>query len=116
AWRPDLDDPLTLHWQLGPRYAALQFTRTGAASRVAFLRPLRKQLHTPPAEGREWYPSLGAKRESLRLMEERMAKMPQRSENRQRQQQERREKEELQAEAQERLGYHQCKQISEILH
>ena len=39
-------------------------------------------------------------------MEERMARMPQRSENRRRRQQERREKEELQAEAQERLGYH----------
>ncbi|XP_007469147.1 PREDICTED: growth arrest and DNA damage-inducible proteins-interacting protein 1 [Lipotes vexillifer] len=130
-WWPDPDDPLTPPWQLGPRYAAKQFGRHGAASGVAAgsLWPSRKQLHELEAEEREWYPSLAAMQESLRvqqlaeeqklqareqLIEERMAKMPQMIENWQRQQQERREKEQadkerrarLQAEAQERLGYH----------
>eukprot|EP00069_Balaena_mysticetus_P005474 bmy_04858T0 len=130
-WWPDPDDPLTPPWQLCPRYAAKQFGRHGAASGVAAgsLWPSRKQLHELEAEEREWYPSLAAMQESLRvqqlaeeqklrareqLIEERMAKMPQMIETWQRQQQERREKERadkerrarLQAEAQERLGYH----------
>ncbi|XP_006175439.2 growth arrest and DNA damage-inducible proteins-interacting protein 1 [Camelus ferus] len=128
---PDPDDPLTPRWQLGPRHVAKQFARHGAASGVAAgsLWPSREQLRELEAEEREWYPSLAAMQESLRvqqlaeeekrqareqLIEERMAKMPQMIENWRRQQQERREKEQadkerrarLQAEAQERLGYH----------
>ncbi|XP_022382502.1 growth arrest and DNA damage-inducible proteins-interacting protein 1 [Enhydra lutris kenyoni] len=130
-WWPDPDDPLTPRWQLGPRYAAKQFARHGAASGVAAgsLWPSREQLRELEAEEREWFPSLAAMQESLRvqqlaeeqkrqareqLIAERMAKMPQMIENWRRQQQERREKEQadkerrarLQAEAQERLGYH----------
>ncbi|KAF4014535.1 GADD45GIP1 [Cervus elaphus hippelaphus] len=130
-WWPDPDDPLTPRWQLGPRYAAKQFARHGAASGVdpGSLWPSREQLLELEAEEREWYPSLAVMQESLRvqqlaeeqkrqareqLIEECMAKMPQMIENWRRQQQARREKEQadkerrarLQAEAQERLGYH----------
>lgn len=130
-WWPDSDDPLTPRWQLRPHYAAKQFGRYGAASGVAAgsLWPSQEQLRELEAEEREWYPSLAAMQESLRvqqmaeeqkrqareqLIAECMAKMPQMIENWRRQQQERREKEKadkerrarLQAEAQERLGYH----------
>uniref|UniRef100_A0A4W2F3C4 Large ribosomal subunit protein mL64 n=1 Tax=Bos indicus x Bos taurus TaxID=30522 RepID=A0A4W2F3C4_BOBOX len=130
-WWPDPDDPLTPRWQLGPRYAAKQFARHGAASGVdpGSLWPSREQLLELEAEEREWYPSLAVMQESLRvqqlaeeqkrqareqLIEECMAKMPQMIENWRRQQQARREKAQadkerrarLQAEAQERLGYH----------
>ncbi|XP_037001655.2 growth arrest and DNA damage-inducible proteins-interacting protein 1 [Artibeus jamaicensis] len=130
-WWPDPNDPLTPRWQLGPRYAAKQFARHGAASGVAAgsLWPSHEQLREMESEESEWYPSLAAMQESVRvqqlaeeqkrkareqLIAERMAKMPQMIENWQRQQQERREKEKadkerrarLQAEAQERLGYH----------
>ncbi|XP_004616856.1 growth arrest and DNA damage-inducible proteins-interacting protein 1 [Sorex araneus] len=130
-WWPDPDDPLTPQWQLGPRYAAKQFARHGAASGVdpGSLWPTPAQLSELEAEEREWCPSLAAMQESLRvqrleeerkrqareaLIAERMAKMPQMIENWRRQQQERREKAQadkerrarLQAEAQERLGYH----------
>ncbi|KAM5308149.1 large ribosomal subunit protein mL64 [Glossophaga mutica] len=130
-WWPDPDDPLTPRWQLGPRYAAKQFARHGAASGVAAgsLWPSQEQLRELESEESEWYPSLAAMQDSVRvqqlaeeqkrkareqLIAERMAKMPQMIENWQRQQQERREKEKadkerrarLQAEAQERLGYH----------
>ncbi|XP_008156148.1 growth arrest and DNA damage-inducible proteins-interacting protein 1 [Eptesicus fuscus] len=129
-WWPDPDDLLTPPWQLGPRYAAKQFARHGAASGVdpGSLWPSQEQLRELEAEESEWYPSLAAMQESLRvrqlaeeqkrkareqLIAERMAKMPQMIENWRRQQQERREKEKadkerrarLQAEAQERLGY-----------
>ncbi|XP_011380844.1 growth arrest and DNA damage-inducible proteins-interacting protein 1 [Pteropus vampyrus] len=130
-WWPDPEDPLTPRWQLGPRYAAKQFARHGAASGVPVgsLWPSQEQLRDLEAEEREWHPSLAAMQESLRvkqlaeeqkrqareqLIAECMAKMPQMIENWQQQQQERREKEKadkerrarLQAEAQERLGYH----------
>ncbi|XP_007952581.1 growth arrest and DNA damage-inducible proteins-interacting protein 1 [Orycteropus afer afer] len=130
-WWPDPEDPLTPRWQLGPRYAAKQFARHGAASGVAadLLWPSPKQLRELEAEEREWCPSLAAMQESLRvqrlaeeqkrqareqLIAERMAKMPQMIEDWRRQQQERWEKAQadkerrarLQAEAQERLGYH----------
>lgn len=70
-WWPDPDDPLTPPWQLGPRYAAKQFGRHGAASGVAAgsLWPSRKQLHELEAEEREWYPSLAAMQESLRVQQ-----------------------------------------------
>ncbi|XP_004715646.1 growth arrest and DNA damage-inducible proteins-interacting protein 1, partial [Echinops telfairi] len=124
-------DPLTPRWQLGPRYAAKQFARHGAASGVAAgsLWPSREQLQELEAEEREWHPSLAAMQESLRvqrlaeeekrqareqLIAERMAQMPQMIEDWRRQQRERWEKAQadkqrrarLQAEAQERLGYH----------
>ncbi|KAM7142136.1 large ribosomal subunit protein mL64 [Molossus nigricans] len=130
-WWPNPDDPLTPRWQLGPRYAAKQFARHGAASGVAagLLWPSQEQLRELEAEESEWYPSLAAMQESVRvqqlaeeqkrkareqLIAESMAKMPQMIENWRQQQQERREKEKadkerrarLQAEAQERLGYH----------
>ncbi|XP_037361836.1 growth arrest and DNA damage-inducible proteins-interacting protein 1 [Talpa occidentalis] len=130
-WWPDPDDPLTPRWQLGPRYTAKQFARHGAASGVdsGSLWPSREQLRELEEEEREWCPSLATMQESLRLQQlakeqkrqareqliaERMAKMPQMIANWQRQQQERREKAQadkerrarLQAEAQERLGYH----------
>ncbi|XP_014448133.1 growth arrest and DNA damage-inducible proteins-interacting protein 1 [Tupaia chinensis] len=128
---PDPEDPLTPSYQLGPRYAAKQFARHGAASGVAAgsLWPSPEQLRELEAEEREWYPSLAAMQESLReqqlaeeqkrrareqLIAERMAKMPQMIENWRQQQRERWEKAQadkerkarLQAEAQERLGYH----------
>ncbi|KAM9685991.1 large ribosomal subunit protein mL64 [Trichechus inunguis] len=130
-WWPDPEDPLTPRWQLGPRYAAKQFARHGAASGVAAgsLWPSREQLRELEAEEREWCPSLADMQESLReqrlaeeqkrlareeLIAERMAKMPQMIEDWRRQQRERWEKAQvdkerrarLQAEAQERLGYH----------
>ncbi|KAM8763484.1 large ribosomal subunit protein mL64 [Rhynchonycteris naso] len=130
-WWPDPNDPLIPPWQLGPRYAAKQFARHGAASGVApgSLWPSQEQLRELEAEESEWYPSLATMQESVRvqqlteekkrkareqLIAECMAKMPQMIENWRRQQQERREKEkadkerraQLQAEAQERLGYH----------
>ncbi|KAM6148873.1 large ribosomal subunit protein mL64 [Erethizon dorsatum] len=130
-WWPDSEDPLTPRWQLGPRYAAKQFARHGAASKVApgLLWPTPEQLRELEAEEQEWHPSLATMQESLRgkllaqeqkrrereqLIAERMAKMPQMIENWRRQQRERWEKVQadkerrarLQAEAQERLGYH----------
>ena len=68
-WWPDPDDPLTPRWQLGPRYAAKQFARHGAASGVAAgsLWPSREQLRELEAEEREWCPSLAAMQESLRV-------------------------------------------------
>ncbi|XP_004688760.1 PREDICTED: growth arrest and DNA damage-inducible proteins-interacting protein 1 [Condylura cristata] len=130
-WWPDPDDPLIPRWQMGPRYAAKQFARHGAASAVdaGSLWPSREQLRDLEAEECEWCPSLATMQESVRLQQlakeqkrqareqliaERMAKMPQMIENWQRQQQERRKKAQadkerraqLQAEAQERLGYH----------
>ncbi|XP_075403988.1 large ribosomal subunit protein mL64 [Tenrec ecaudatus] len=130
-WWPDPEDPLTPRWQLGPRHAAKQFARHGAASGVAAgsLWPSREQLQELEAEEREWCPSLAAMQESLRvqrqaeeekrqareqLIAERMAQMPQMIENWRQQQRERWEKAQadkqrrarLQAEAQERLGYH----------
>ncbi|XP_004476081.1 large ribosomal subunit protein mL64 [Dasypus novemcinctus] len=129
-WWPDPENPLTPRWQLGPRHAAKQFARHGAASGVAAgaLWPSREQLCKLEAEEREWEPSLAAMQESLRarqLAEERerqareqhiaecMAKMPKMIEDWRRQKQERWEKAQaekerrarLQAEAQERLGY-----------
>ncbi|XP_008046217.2 growth arrest and DNA damage-inducible proteins-interacting protein 1 [Carlito syrichta] len=91
--------------------------------------PSREQLCELEAEEREWHPSLAAMQESLRgkqlaaeekrrareqCIAECMAKMPQMIENWRRQQRERWEKDQaakerkarLQAEAQERLGYH----------
>ncbi|XP_053441047.1 growth arrest and DNA damage-inducible proteins-interacting protein 1 [Nycticebus coucang] len=130
-WWPDSEDPLTPRWQLGPHYAAKQFGRHGTASGVSpeSLWPSQEQLRELEAEEREWYPSLAAMQESLRVQQlaqeeklrareqhiaECMAKMPQMIENWRRQQQERWEKAQadkerraqLQAEAQERLGYH----------
>ncbi|XP_048198367.1 growth arrest and DNA damage-inducible proteins-interacting protein 1 [Perognathus longimembris pacificus] len=130
-WWPDPEDPLTPSWQLGPRYAAKQFARHGAASRVApgSLWPSPEQLAELEAEEREWHPSLATMQESLQarqLAEERerrareqhiaecMAKMPQMIEDWRQQKRERWEKAQadkerkarLQAEAQERLGYH----------
>ncbi|KAI5212656.1 growth arrest and DNA damage-inducible proteins-interacting protein 1 [Manis pentadactyla] len=130
-WWPDPQDPLTPRWQLGPRYAAKQFARHGAASGVAAgsLWPSREQLRELEAEELEWYPSLEAMQESLRvqqlaeeqkrqareqLIAECMALMPQMIESWRQRQQQRREQEQadkqrrarLQAEAQERLGYH----------
>ncbi|XP_006874329.1 PREDICTED: growth arrest and DNA damage-inducible proteins-interacting protein 1 [Chrysochloris asiatica] len=130
-WWPNPEDPLTPRWQLEPRYAAKQFARHGAASGVApgSLWPSREQLSELEAEEREWCPSLAAMQESLRaqqlaeeqkrqareqLIAEQMAKMPQMIEDWRRQQRERWEKAQadkerrarLQAEAQERLGYH----------
>ncbi|XP_004635603.1 growth arrest and DNA damage-inducible proteins-interacting protein 1 [Octodon degus] len=130
-WWPDSKDPLTPRWQLGPRYAAKQFARHGTASKVApsLLWPTTEQLRELEAEEREWHPSLATMQESLRakelakeqkhrereqLIAERMAKMPQMIENWRQQQRERWEKVQadkerrarLQAEAQERLGYH----------
>ncbi|XP_003468208.1 large ribosomal subunit protein mL64 [Cavia porcellus] len=128
---PDPENPLTPRWQLGPRYAAKQFARHGAASNVdpGSLWPTSEQLRELEAEEREWYPSLATMQESLRvkqqaeeqrrrereqLIAECMAKMPQMIENWRQQQRERWEKVQadkerrarLQAEAQERLGYH----------
>ncbi|XP_008564869.1 PREDICTED: growth arrest and DNA damage-inducible proteins-interacting protein 1 [Galeopterus variegatus] len=130
-WWPDPEDPLTPRWQLGPRYAAKQFARHGAASGVApgSLWPSQEQLLELEAEEREWCPSLADMQESLRvqqlaeeekrrareqLIAEQMAKMPQMIENWRQQQRERWEKAQadkerraqLQAEVQERLGYH----------
>lgn len=70
-WWPDLDDPLTPRWQLGPRYAAKQFARHGAASGVdpGSLWPSREQLLELEAEEREWYPSLAVMQESLRVQQ-----------------------------------------------
>ena len=70
-WWPDPDDPLTPRWQLGPRYAAKQFGRHGAASGVApgSLWPSREQLRELEAEEREWCPSLAAMQESLRVQQ-----------------------------------------------
>ncbi|XP_049733022.1 large ribosomal subunit protein mL64 [Loxodonta africana] len=129
-WWPDPENPLTPRWQLGPRYAAKQFARHGAASGVApgSLWPSREQLRELEAEEREWCPSLATMQESLReqqlaeeqkrrareqLIAECMAKMPQMIEDWRRQRRERWEKAQadkerrarLQAEAQERLGY-----------
>ncbi|KAF7465611.1 large ribosomal subunit protein mL64 [Marmota monax] len=130
-WWPDPEHPLTPRWQLGPRYAAKQFARHGAASGVApgSLWPSPEQLRELEAEEQEWYPSLATMQESLRVKQlaeeqkrqareqhiaECMAKMPQMIENWRQQQRERWEKVQadkerrarLQAEAQERLGYH----------
>ncbi|XP_062967288.1 large ribosomal subunit protein mL64 [Cynocephalus volans] len=130
-WWPDPEDPLTPRWQLGPRYAAKQFARHGAASGVVpgSLWPSQEQLLELEAEEREWCPSLADMQESLRvqqlaeeekrrareqLIAEQMAKMPQMIENWRQQQRERWEKAQadkerraqLQAEVQERLGYH----------
>lgn len=70
-WWPDPQDPLTPRWQLGPRYAAKQFARHGAASGVAAgsLWPSREQLRELEAEEREWYPNLEAMQESLRVQQ-----------------------------------------------
>ncbi|XP_058513693.1 large ribosomal subunit protein mL64 [Ochotona princeps] len=128
---PDPEAPLTPRWQLGPRHAAKQFARHGAASGVApgALWPGRAQLLELQAEEDESWPSLARMQESLRekqLAEEQrrrereqhiaecMAKMPQMIEDWRRQKRERWEKAQadkerrarLQAEAQERLGYH----------
>nr|XP_003413388.1 growth arrest and DNA damage-inducible proteins-interacting protein 1 [Loxodonta africana] len=125
-WWPDPENPLTPRWQLGPRYAAKQFARHGAASGVApgSLWPSREQLRELEAEEREWCPSLATMQESLReqqlaeeqkrrareqLIAECMAKMPQMIEDWRRQRRERWEKAQadkerrarLQAEAQE---------------
>ncbi|XP_037674245.1 growth arrest and DNA damage-inducible proteins-interacting protein 1 [Choloepus didactylus] len=142
-WWPDPKDPLTPRWQLGPRHAAKQFGRHGAASGVAAgsLWPSREQLRELEADEREWHPSLAAMQESLRvqrLAEEQerrareqhiaecMARMPQMIEDWRRQQRERWEKAQadkerrarLQAEAQERLGYQvdpRSKRFQELL-
>lgn len=128
---PDPENLLTPRWQLTPRYAAKQFGRHGAVSGVppASLWPTPEQLRELEAEEREWYPSLATMQESLRLQQEAaeakrqareqriaecMAKMPQMIENWRKQKRERWEKIQadkerrarLQAEAQERLGYH----------
>nr|XP_048290665.1 growth arrest and DNA damage-inducible proteins-interacting protein 1 [Myodes glareolus] len=128
---PDPENLLSPRWQLGPRYAAKQFARYGAKSGVApaSLWPSPEQLRELEAEEREWYPSLATMQESLRTQQqaqearrrareqhisECMAKMPQMIENWRRQKRERWEKAQadkerrarLQAEAQERLGYH----------
>lgn len=68
-WWPDPDDLLTPQWQLGPRYAAKQFARHGAASGVepGSLWPAPEQLRELEAEEREWCPSLAAMQESLRV-------------------------------------------------
>ncbi|XP_060037807.1 large ribosomal subunit protein mL64 [Erinaceus europaeus] len=129
-WWPDPADPMTPHWQRGPRYAAKQFGRFGAASGVApgSLWPTAEQLRELEAEEREWCPSLAAMQEALRarhlqreqrrlarerLIAERLAQMPQLVAQWRRRQQEQREAAEAQrarrarlaAEAQERLGY-----------
>ncbi|XP_038168536.1 growth arrest and DNA damage-inducible proteins-interacting protein 1 [Arvicola amphibius] len=128
---PDPENLLSPRWQLGPRYAAKQFARYGAKSGVApaSLWPSPEQLRELEAEEREWYPSLATMQESLRMQQqaqeakrrareqhisECMAKMPQMIDNWRRQKRERWEKAQadkerrarLQAEAQERLGYH----------
>ncbi|XP_051024548.1 growth arrest and DNA damage-inducible proteins-interacting protein 1 [Acomys russatus] len=128
---PDPEDLLTPRWQLEPRYAAKQFGRYGATSGVdpASLWPSPEQLRELEAEEREWYPSLATMQESLRQKQqaeearrqareqhiaECMAKMPQMIEKWRQQKRERWEKLQadkerrarLQAEAQERLGYH----------
>lgn len=128
---PDPENLLSPRWQLGPRYAAKQFARYGAKSGVApaSLWPSPEQLRELEAEEREWYPSLATMQESLRTQQqaqeakrrareqhisECMAKMPQMIENWRQQKRERWEKAQadkerrarLQAEAQERLGYH----------
>ncbi|XP_006996283.1 large ribosomal subunit protein mL64 [Peromyscus maniculatus bairdii] len=128
---PDPENLLSPRWQLGPRYAAKQFARHGAASGVApaSLWPSPEQLRELEAEEREWYPSLATMQESLRAKQEAeearrrareqhiaecMAKMPQMIETWRQQKRERWEKAQadkerrarLQAEAQERLGYH----------
>ncbi|XP_069851099.1 large ribosomal subunit protein mL64-like [Dipodomys merriami] len=130
-WWPDPENPLTPKWQLGPRYAAKQFARHGAASGVApgSLWPSPEQLDELEAEEREWQPSLATMQESLRARQlaqeqkrrareqhiaECMAQMPLLIEDWRRQKRERWEKAQadkerkarLQAEAQERLGYH----------
>ncbi|XP_025223082.1 growth arrest and DNA damage-inducible proteins-interacting protein 1 isoform X2 [Theropithecus gelada] len=97
-WWPDPEDLLTQRWQLGPRYAAKQFARYGAASGVA--------------PGSLW-PSPEQLREREQHIAECMAKMPQMIVNWRQQQRERWEKAQadkerrarLQAEAQELLGY-----------
>lgn len=68
-WWPDPEDPLTPRWQLGPRYAAKQFARHGAASGVPVgsLWPSQEQLRDLETEEREWHPSLAAMQESLRV-------------------------------------------------
>ncbi|XP_005087370.1 growth arrest and DNA damage-inducible proteins-interacting protein 1 [Mesocricetus auratus] len=128
---PDPENLQSPRWQLGPRYAAKQFARHGAASGVApaSLWPSPEQLRELEAEEREWYPSLATMQESLRAQQqaeearrrareqhisECMAKMPQMIESWRQQKRERWEKAQadkerrarLQAEAQERLGYH----------
>ncbi|XP_021487884.1 large ribosomal subunit protein mL64 [Meriones unguiculatus] len=128
---PDPENLLTPRWQLGPRYAAKQFGRHGTSSGVdpASLWPSPEQLRELEAEEREWFPSLATMQESLRVQQEAeeakrrareqhisecMAKMPQMIANWRKQKQERWEKIQadkerrarLQAEAQERLGYH----------
>ncbi|KAL1784145.1 growth arrest and DNA damage-inducible proteins-interacting protein 1 [Sigmodon hispidus] len=128
---PDPENLLTPQWQLRPRYMAKQFARHGAISGVApaSLWPTPEQLRELEAEEREWYPSLATMQESLRAQQqaeearrrareqhisECMAKMPQMIENWRQQKRERWEKAQadkerrarLQAEAQERLGYH----------
>ncbi|NP_899202.3 large ribosomal subunit protein mL64 [Mus musculus] len=128
---PDPENLLTPRWQLTPRYVAKQFGRHGAISGVppASLWPTPEQLRELEAEEQEWYPSLATMQESLRLQQqalearrqareqriaECMAKMPQMIENWRKQKRERWEKIQadkerrarLQAEAQERLGYH----------
>lgn len=70
-WWPDPDDLLTPPWQLGPRHAAKQFARHGAASGVdpGSLWPSQAQLRELEAEESEWYPSLAAMQESLRVQQ-----------------------------------------------
>jgi hypothetical protein len=70
-WWPDPEDPLTPRWQLGPRHAAKQFARHGAASGVApgSLWPSPEELRELEAEEREWHPSLAAMQESLRVQQ-----------------------------------------------
>lgn len=68
-WWPDPDNLLTPAWQLGPRHAAKQFARFGAASGVdaGSLWPSPEQLRELEAEEREWHPSLAVMQESLRV-------------------------------------------------
>lgn len=70
-WWPDPDDLLTPPWQLGPRHAAKQFARHGAASGVdpGSLWPSQEQLRELEAEESEWHPSLAAMQESLRVQQ-----------------------------------------------
>lgn len=69
---PDPENLLSPRWQLGPRYAAKQFARHGAASGVApaSLWPSPEQLRELEAEEREWYPSLATMQESLRAKQQ----------------------------------------------
>nr|XP_044995193.1 growth arrest and DNA damage-inducible proteins-interacting protein 1 [Jaculus jaculus] len=128
---PDPEDLLAPRWQSGPRYAAKQFARHGASSGVppGSLWPSAEQLRELVAREHECCPSLAAMQESLRArrqaeeekrrarehhIAECMAKMPKMIENWRQQKRERWEKAQadkerrarLQAEAQERLGYH----------